>query len=283
MSPTDAGKRRAGSDALELHGVSIVGRAGRRPVPPRYPTRATRCHRGLRRCRTPAWHPPRPPGNTPLADAVVEIWQCDALGRYSGFPPPDSSVVVTAATAPRAEYLADQTFLRGRQRPTTPAWSSSARSIPAGIPAAPCTYTSWSTPTCMMLTSQLYFPDQTSDQVLAQAPYATRPGRDTTNDTDEIFATGGDPAVLDIVPTARGIGPPSASNCPTLRMIPDKPRRCLQLTPEPPAGWLRPPWLMKLAAYLAGDQPERWRQPSGRGSEVSWAGCVASVRSRQAR
>ena len=25
---------------------------------------------------------------TPLTDATVEIWQCDALGRYSGFPPP---------------------------------------------------------------------------------------------------------------------------------------------------------------------------------------------------
>ena len=36
---------------------------------------------------------------TPVRDAPVEIWQCDALGRYSGFQPPDDSVVVTAATA----------------------------------------------------------------------------------------------------------------------------------------------------------------------------------------
>ena len=84
-------------------------------------------------------------------------------------------------------------------RPTPPAWSSSARSIPAGIRAAPCTSTSWSTPTDAVLTSQLYFPDDVSDQVLASAPYAERPGRDTTNATDEIFPTGGDPAVLDIV------------------------------------------------------------------------------------
>ena len=54
------------------------------------------------------------------------------------------------------------------------------------------------------MTSQLYFPDGTSDAVLTQASYVTRPGRDTTNDTDEIFATGGDPAVLDIVPTGAG-------------------------------------------------------------------------------
>jgi len=55
-----------------------------------------------------------------------------------------------------------------------------------------------------VLTSQLYFPDRTSDEVLAQAPYATRPSRDTTNETDEIFATGGDPAVLDVVPSGEG-------------------------------------------------------------------------------
>src|SRR4051794_2246546 len=53
---------------------------------------------------------------TGVNDAAVEIWQCDALGRYSGFPPADNSVVVTADNAPRGQYLPDQTFLRGRQR-----------------------------------------------------------------------------------------------------------------------------------------------------------------------
>jgi len=55
-----------------------------------------------------------------------------------------------------------------------------------------------------VLTSQLYFPDEVSDQVLARAPYAERPGRDTTNATDEIFPTGGDPAVLDVGPADDG-------------------------------------------------------------------------------
>ena len=48
-------------------------------------------------------------------------------------------------------------------------------------------------------TSQLYFPDDVTDEVFASAPYADRSRRDTTNTTDEIFPTGGDPAVLDIV------------------------------------------------------------------------------------
>lgn len=140
-------------------------------------------------------------GNTPLRDAVVEIWQCDALGRYSGFPPPDSSAVVTAATAPRAAYLPDQTFLRGQQR-TDHAGMVEFRTIyPGWYPGRTVHIHLMVHTDGQVLTSQLYFPDQTSDQVLAQAPYATRPGRDTTNDTDEIFATGGPPAVLDIVPT----------------------------------------------------------------------------------
>lgn len=52
--------------------------------------------------------------------------------------------------------------------------------------------------------TSLYFPDGLSDQVLATAPYAERPGRDTTNDTDTIFPTGGVPAVLDIAPSRDG-------------------------------------------------------------------------------
>jgi hypothetical protein len=54
------------------------------------------------------------------------------------------------------------------------------------------------------LTSQLYFPEQVNDEVLARPPYGARPGRDTTNATDTIFPTGGTPAVLDIEPLADG-------------------------------------------------------------------------------
>lgn len=137
-------------------------------------------------------------GDATVRDATVEIWQCDALGRYSGFPPPDSSIVVTAQTAPRGEYLSGQTFLRGRQ--TTDA---------AGMVEFRTIYPGWYPGRTVhihlmvhiddaVLTSQLYFPDKVSDQVLARAPYAERPGRNTTNTTDEIYPTGGDPAVLDV-------------------------------------------------------------------------------------
>lgn len=143
-------------------------------------------------------------GNPPPAGAILEIWQCDALGRYSGFPPPDSSAPVTAATAPRAAYLPDQTFLRGRQR-TDAAGMVEFRTIyPGWYPGRTVHIHLMVHIQGRVLTSQLYFPDEMSDGVLAREPYAARPGRDTTNDSDEIFLTGGDPAVLDIVPMAGG-------------------------------------------------------------------------------
>jgi hypothetical protein len=46
------------------------------------------------------------------------------------------------------------------------------------------------------LTTQLYFPDVINDHVTSLAPHAQRPGRDTTNDIDGIFSTGGEPAVV---------------------------------------------------------------------------------------
>ena len=66
-------------------------------LPPRRPTRLVRA------------------GNASPGEAVVEVWQYDALGRYSRFLPPDDSAVVTADTVPRTTYLPDQSFLRGRQ------------------------------------------------------------------------------------------------------------------------------------------------------------------------
>lgn len=39
-----------------------------------------------------------------------------------------------------------------------------------------------------------------NDDVLSLVPYSQRPDGDTTNDTDQIFPTGGDPAVLDVTP-----------------------------------------------------------------------------------
>ena len=139
-----------------------------------------------------------------LAGGTVEIWHCDAAGRYSGFPPPDPSVVRTAATAVRTAYLAEQTFLRGTQttdqdgrvefRTIYPGWYPGRTvHIHVIVRASGATFT-----------SQLYFPEPVTDAVFVRPPYVQRPGRDTTNATDEIFPTGGEPAVLDLEPSGDG-------------------------------------------------------------------------------
>jgi protocatechuate 3,4-dioxygenase beta subunit len=157
---------------------------------------------------------------TAVSDATVEIWQCDALGRYSGFPPPDDSAVVTADTAPRGEYLADQTFLRGRQTTDSEGMVEFHTKYPGWYPGRTVHIHLMVHHGPTTLTSQLYFPDDLNDHVLAQAPYAERPGRDTINATDEIFSTGGEPALLDVAPDGDGY---RASICLVLPAVDEAP------------------------------------------------------------
>lgn len=140
----------------------------------------------------------------PAAGASVEIWHCDALGRYSGFPPPRSGTVVSADNAPRSAYLPDQTFLRGRQHTDTAGMVEFHTIYPGWYPGRTVHIHLMVHADLRTLTSQLYFPDDVTDTVLTGATYAERPGRDTTNANDDIFPTGGDPAVLDIAPTPGG-------------------------------------------------------------------------------
>lgn len=141
---------------------------------------------------------------TPVADATVEIWQCDALGRYSGFQPPDDSTVVTAADASRGEYLRDQTFLRGRQSSDEAGMVEFHTVHPGWYPGRTIHIHLMARIGDATLTTQLYFPEDINQHVLSLEPYAQRPGRDTTNETDEIFPTGGAPAVLDVAPDRGG-------------------------------------------------------------------------------
>ena len=138
-------------------------------------------------------------GDQPLDGAMVEIWHCDALGRYSGFPPPGPTIVA-AENAPRVEYLSSQTFLRGRQRSDAAGMVEFRTIYPGWYPGRTVHIHVMVHVDDVILTSQLYFPDNVTDEVLSRPPYAERPGRDTTNDTDEILPVGGDPAVLDITP-----------------------------------------------------------------------------------
>ncbi|HET9733446.1 MAG TPA: intradiol ring-cleavage dioxygenase [Acidimicrobiales bacterium] len=126
------------------------------------------------------------------AALAVEIWHCDALGRYSGFPPSDP-------TAPRGEYLPGETFLRGRQTTDHAGMVEFLTIYPGWYPGRTVHIHTIVHTEARSLITQLYFPDPVSDEVLAGPPYRDRPGRNTTNDTDTILPSGGTPAVVDII------------------------------------------------------------------------------------
>ncbi len=121
---------------------------------------------------------------TVLAGALIDVWQCDANGVYSG---------VSDEGAP--EDARDQQFLRGHQRTDEngvarfvtiyPGWYRGravhvhfkVRTDVAGRPYE--------------FTSQLYFEDALTNRVHALEPYAARGQRGTTNADDGIFRDGG--------------------------------------------------------------------------------------------
>ena len=139
---------------------------------------------------------------TPLAGALVEVWHADHEGRYSGFSPfqAQPGQVVTSESVPREIVAPGETFLRGAQRTDE-----------QGMCAFRTIYPGWYSSRTVHIhlrahlderaaTTQLYFPDEVSDDVFAVSPYVGRPRRDTTNDTDSIFREeGGEEAVLHLV------------------------------------------------------------------------------------
>ena len=126
----------------------------------------------------------------PLRDAVVEVWQCDALGRYSDVRDFGGST-------------AGQKFLRGNQSTDAeglvrfvtivPGWyEGRAVHIHFRIETAP------SNGPAGRFSSQLYFDDAFLDRVHAQAPYASRGPRRLRNARDGLYRDGGADLVLDV-------------------------------------------------------------------------------------
>ena len=126
----------------------------------------------------------------PLVGAMVDIWQCDAMGAYSGFNDPRAG-----------GDLREQHFLRGFQRTDAqgrvtfqtiyPGWYSGravhihfkVRTQPDGARGH-------------ALTSQLYFDETLNDQIHATSSYAKHGVRDTRNERDFIFRRGGEALTL---------------------------------------------------------------------------------------
>ncbi len=145
-----------------------------------------------------------PNGVDPVVGAVVEIWQCDARGRYSGFPPPKSDVIVTSQSADRTLVDPDETFLRGRQRTDATGDCQFNTIVPGWYPGRTLHIHVIVHVDGQTFISQMYFPDELADVVLSGPPYDERGTRDTTNAADDIYPTAGDAALLEIGPGADG-------------------------------------------------------------------------------
>jgi protocatechuate 3,4-dioxygenase beta subunit len=132
----------------------------------------------------------------PLAGALVDIWQCDALGRYSD-------------VRDRSNDTSGQTFLRGHQltdgaglvRFTTiyPGWyQGRAVHIHFKIRSAASTSQAYE------FTSQFYFDERLTDRVHARPPYSAHTGQRVRNESDGIFRDGGSQLTLPIAESGQG-------------------------------------------------------------------------------
>ena len=133
-----------------------------------------------------------------LPGATVELWQCDALGVYSGVSDARYGFKTQGETFLRGAQVTDA---RGAARFTTiyPGWYG-GRAVHVHFKIR----TQSSRSSAYEFTSQLFFPEDLTDQVHAQSPYSQKGRRDTTNERDGIFQRGGSSLVLQ--PTKNGAG-----------------------------------------------------------------------------
>lgn len=113
----------------------------------------------------------------PISGAVVDVWHADVDGDYSGYVDGTAGDDAGEGT----------TFLRGSQVADD-----------EGIVEFATNYPGWYTGRAVhvhvkahidgttVLTSQLYFPEDLTDEVHAEEPYAAHGDRDTRNETDGI-------------------------------------------------------------------------------------------------
>jgi protocatechuate 3,4-dioxygenase beta subunit len=119
----------------------------------------------------------------PLAGAIVDVWQCDALGVYSD-------------VRDRSFDTRGKKFLRGYQTTDAKGLSQFLTVYPGWYEgrAVHIHFKIRSEDTArraLDFTSQLYFDESVTDQVHDAAPYKSRGRRSTTNDADFIFRRGG--------------------------------------------------------------------------------------------
>jgi protocatechuate 3,4-dioxygenase beta subunit len=133
---------------------------------------------------------------TPLRGAIVDVWQCDALGLYSD--------VRDARFDTRGKK-----FLRGYQATDANGVAEFLTIYPGWYPGRTVHIHfkirhSPAAGRAQEFISQLYFDETVTDQVHQQAPYNSKGRRSTTNDADGIFRRGGKQLLLTPTKDAQG-------------------------------------------------------------------------------
>jgi len=132
-------------------------------------------------------------GCTALAGAVVDVWQCDALGAYSGAS--DPSLNTKGKNFLRGSQVTDSA---GQVKFTTvfPGWyRGRAVHIHIKVRGAASGGKSYE------FTSQLFFDEAQIDEIFANAPYVGRGVGRTKNASDRLYNQGGKSLLL---PLTRG-------------------------------------------------------------------------------
>jgi protocatechuate 3,4-dioxygenase beta subunit len=131
---------------------------------------------------------------TPLKDAVVDLWQCDATGLYSDEASEGSlgrKFLRGYQVSDRAGNVRFVTILPGWYAGRTIHFHVKIRTT--GTDGKPYEFT-----------SQLYFTEEFKATYLAADPYVGKGTPDTTNAADRFYVTGGDQMLLRPKPARHG-------------------------------------------------------------------------------
>ncbi|HEU4341640.1 MAG TPA: twin-arginine translocation pathway signal protein, partial [Candidatus Binatia bacterium] len=132
----------------------------------------------------------------PLAGAVVDVWQCDALGVYSG-------------VRDRQFDTSGKKFLRGFQTTNARGTAEFLTIYPGWYPGRAVHIhfkirTDPASRRAYEFTSQLYFDESVTSQVHGQPPYSARQGHRTANEADFLFRRGGKELMPALAKDAQG-------------------------------------------------------------------------------
>jgi protocatechuate 3,4-dioxygenase beta subunit len=135
-------------------------------------------------------------GCGPLPNTWVDIWHCDAYGRYSDVIDRGSST--RGSTYLRGSQISDD---HGLVRFTTiyPGWYP-GRAVHIHFKLRSTS----ASEEIYEFTSQFFFDDAFTDVVYQAEPYAAQGARNTLNSSDGIYRNGGNQLILPVTTTATG-------------------------------------------------------------------------------